>query len=108
MTSVVLAATLLVTLQTAPAQRDPRDLACLWGATVRFGPDIRGTLTLLRSEGGWRADIAGFSVPVRVDRQGITFELPDQKASFRGKVNGREIVGQWMGQRTENGGSVYA
>ncbi len=101
-------ATLLLTLPTAPAQQGPPDLTGLWAARARFGPDIRGALILLRGDSGWRADIAGFSVPVRVDGQGVWFELPDEKGSFRGKVNGRDIVGQWVGQRTQNSGLAFA
>jgi CubicO group peptidase (beta-lactamase class C family) len=82
----------------APTQQTP-DLQGLWGATLRFGPDTRGTLLIYRTSDGWRADIAGFTVPVRVDGdtsplsptgrggQGVrafAFELPDHKGSFRG------------------------
>lgn len=102
------AATLVVSLPIAPAPQAPPDLTGLWAARVRFGPDIRGPLTVLRDDSGWRADIAGFSVPARVDGQRVSFELPDEKGSFRGKVNGRDIVGHWVGQRTQNSGLAYA
>lgn len=102
------AATLVVSLPIAPAPQAPPDLTGLWAARLRFGPDIRGSLTLLRDDSGWRADIAGFSVPARVDGQGVSFELPDEKGSFRGKVNGRDIVGHWVGQRGQNSGLGYA
>ncbi|HXL35345.1 MAG TPA: serine hydrolase [Gemmatimonadales bacterium] len=65
----------------------PADLTGLWGATLRFGPDIGGTLLIYRTSDGWRADIAGFTVPVRIDGQGLrafAFELPDKKGAFRG------------------------
>jgi len=68
------------------AQSRP-DLSGLWSATLRFGPDIRGPLIIHRTAdgGGWRADIAGFSVPVRLDGQGVrfAFELPDGKGALR-------------------------
>jgi hypothetical protein len=54
----------------------------LWGAALRFGPDIRGTLIIYRTADGWRADMAGFSVPARVNGQSVTFTLPDGKGSF--------------------------
>src|SRR5690348_6516922 len=101
-------ASLLLRVPAAPAQQGPPDLAGLWAGRARFGPDIRGALILLRGDRGWRADIAGFSVPVRVDRQGLSFELPDGKGSFRGKMVGREIVAQWIGQRAEGSGVAYA
>ena len=63
----------------------PPDLSGLWSATLRFGPDIRGPLIIHRSADGWRADIAGFSVPVRTDGPGVrfAFDLPDGKGALR-------------------------
>ena len=68
----------------AAAQATP-DLQGLWAATLRFGPDIHGTLIVHRTADGWRADIAGFSVPAQVNGRGpdVTFTLPDGKGSFR-------------------------
>jgi CubicO group peptidase (beta-lactamase class C family) len=63
---------------------------------------------VLRVGDGWRADIAGFSAPARVDGHGVSFELPDGKGSFRGKLNGGRIIGQWIGQPTYNSGLAYA
>ena len=65
------------------AQSTP-DLSGLWGATLRFGPDIRGPLIIYRTPEGWRADIAGFSVPARREGETFAFELPDGKGALRG------------------------
>lgn len=92
----------------APAQQSGSDLTGLWAAKVRFGPDIRGSLTLLRDRNGWRADIAGFSVPAWYHGRDVQFQLPDGKGGFRGKLNGRDIVGQWVGQRAQSSGNAYA
>jgi CubicO group peptidase (beta-lactamase class C family) len=102
------AAILLLTSRTAPAQQGAPDLTGLWTARVNFGPDIGGPLTLLRGGKAWRADIAGFSVPVRLDGRELSFVLPNEKGSFRGKVSGPDIVGQWIGQRTQSSGASYA
>lgn len=108
------AAILLLTLPTVAAQPAPQaqpappDLTGLWAATVRFGPDIRGPLILLRGAGEWRADIAGFSVPVRVDGRRVSFELPNDKGSFRGTLSGRDIVGHWISQVSQGSGLAYA
>lgn len=51
---------------------------------------------------------AGFSVSAQVESQGISFELPDGKGTFRGRLQGRDIVGQWVGQRRRNSGLAYA
>ena len=68
----------LILAQTAAA-----DLTGLWEATLRFGPDIRGPLMIYRTPDGWRADIAGFTVPVQLDGSELRFALPDGKGSFR-------------------------
>ena len=102
------AAALLLASPRAAAQQAAPELTGLWAAKVRFGSDIRGPLILLRAGDGWRADLAGFSVPARGDGQGVSFELPDGKGSFRGRLAGRHIVGQWIGQPTYNSGLAYA
>jgi CubicO group peptidase (beta-lactamase class C family) len=86
--TTILALTLALSQAAAQA---PADLSGLWAATLRFGPDVRGTLIIVREPNGWRADIAGFSVPVRGERpQAFAFELPDGKGAFR---NGHWIAG---------------
>jgi CubicO group peptidase (beta-lactamase class C family) len=101
-------AALFPALASGAAQDAAPDLTGLWAAKARFGPDIRGPLILLRAGDGWRADLAGFSVAARADGRGVSFELPDGKGSFRGKVDGRKIVGHWVGQPTYNSGLAYA
>jgi CubicO group peptidase (beta-lactamase class C family) len=106
--SFATAATLVLASSIAAAQQAGPDLTGLWAAKVNLGPDIRGPLTLLRTGKAWRADIVGFSVPVRFEGQELSFALPDEKGSFRGKVIGPEIVGQWIGHRSQSSGSAYA
>lgn len=98
---------LLLALPAPAAQAPTPDLSGLWGAKLRFGPDVKGPLFLVRSEGGWRADIAGFSVPARAEGERLSFELPDGKGSFRGKFSGRTIVGQWIQEKSSTGGVAY-
>ena len=107
-TAFAAAAALVLAWRTAPAQQGAPDLTGLWAAQVRFGPDIRGPLLLLRHGTTWRADIAGFSLPVQADRGELAFELPDGEGSFRGRVSGAEIVGQWIGSVSRNSGMRYA
>src|SRR2546430_1313620 len=79
-----LAVSLLLALAANAAAQSTPDLAGLWGATLRFGPDTRGPLIIYRTPEGWRADVAGFTVPVRGDRPAtFAFELPDGKGSLR-------------------------
>ncbi len=83
---------LCLALAASATAQSPPDLTGLWGASLRFGTGISGTLLIYRTPEGWRADIAGFTVPVRVDEgDGVgwwAFELPDGKGSFR--------RGQWI------------
>ena len=77
------AVSLLFVLAASLAAQSTPDFTGLWGATLRFGPDIRGPLFIYRTPEGWRADIAGFTVPVKASGQQFTFELPDGKGAFR-------------------------
>jgi CubicO group peptidase (beta-lactamase class C family) len=95
-------------LRSAPAQQSSPDLTGLWAAKVRFGPDVRGPLLLMRQGNAWRADIAGFSQPVRRSARELSFELPDGRGSFRGRLNGTEIAGQWIGPVNQSSGMRYA
>lgn len=65
------------------AAQSPPDLSGLWSATQRLGPDIRGPLIIHRTADGWRADIAGFSVPAQIKGQTFAFALPDAKGALR-------------------------
>src|SRR3989442_200236 len=60
-----LAVSLLFALAANAAAQSTPDLTGLWGATLRFGPDTHGPLIIYRTPDEWRADIAGFTVPVR-------------------------------------------
>jgi CubicO group peptidase (beta-lactamase class C family) len=82
--SLATALVLSIGLGASSAGQSTPDLHGLWGATLRFGPDIHGTLLIHRTAEGWRADIAGFSVPARGEPPAVAFELPDGKGAFRG------------------------
>ncbi len=64
-TAVVLLAGSVFALQVAHAQAVAPDLSGLWAAKIRYGPDIRGPLILLRERNAWTADIAGFRIAAR-------------------------------------------
>ena len=84
-----------------PAVAQPGGVAGLeglWHAKLRFGPDVRGDLTLERDgASAWRATIAGHEAPATVAGDSVRFELGDDRGSFRGAfVDGRKrIVGHW-------------
>jgi CubicO group peptidase (beta-lactamase class C family) len=80
-----------------PAQTTSADLAGLWRAKRRFGPDARGTLIVQRTGSAFTADMMGFTVPVSVADKELTFELPNREGGFRGKLQpGGAIRGFWF------------
>ncbi len=102
-----LAASLIAVAAAAQGAGD-ENLEGLWAARARYGPDVRGTLIILPRSGTLQADIAGFSVPVRIDGPTIAFTLPDGKGSFRGVREAGRIVGQWIQPTTAGSGLAYA
>src|SRR5438128_2442719 len=65
------------------------ELAGLWEAKLRFGPDIRGPLILERANGTWHAEIAGRGTAARLAGDTITFELPDGRTGGERAGRGR-------------------
>ena len=80
-----------------PQTNSAKELAGLWEAKKRFGPEVRGTLFLRQTSAHWQAEIAGRFAPVKLDGNSISFELPDRQGKFRGKFDARrtKIVGHW-------------
>ena len=91
------------------AQGNASELAGLWAAKLRFGPDIRGPLTI-EPAAGWRAEIAVVSTDAHVRGDTISFDLPDGRGAFRGLMApGRQrILGYWTQATTVSNGSPYA
>jgi len=101
----------ILLVQTAAAQANPaQELAGLWQAKRRFGPDVRGTLLVKQSNGKWQAEIAGRIAPVKLAGEKIAFELPDGNGAFQGKLasSRTKIVGHWIQPATIEGGTPYA
>ncbi len=83
---------------TANAQANSaKELAGLWEAKQRFGPEVRGTLFVRRTGDRWQAEIAGRFATVKIEGDSVSFELPDRQGKFRGKFDARrtKIVGHW-------------
>jgi CubicO group peptidase (beta-lactamase class C family) len=87
-----------------------RELAGLWQAKRRFGPDVRGTLVVHQSPAGWRAEIAGRSGVAKVTDGTVSIELPDGYGSFRGKFSEKRdrLIGHWIQPRQFTNGTTYA
>jgi CubicO group peptidase (beta-lactamase class C family) len=72
------------------------ELAGLWKAKKKFGPDARGTLVLQRSGTSWTADFIGRTLPVAHANGRLTFTLPGG-GTFRGRLDGSGVVrGHWV------------
>jgi len=86
------------------------ELAGIWGATRRFGPEIRGKLTLTRRDVGWQAEIAGFTVDASSPGTAIEFEIAGGRGRFEGQLDasGQTILGHWIQPPTVNNGLRFA
>lgn len=81
----------------APVVADSTDeLAGLWKAKRRFGPDARGPLVIQKTGTTYTADMIGRTLPVRIDAGELTFDLANGQGTFRGKVEKGEILGHWF------------
>jgi CubicO group peptidase (beta-lactamase class C family) len=95
----------------AAADTNAGELAGLWQAKRRFGPDIRGTLLITQSDRAWQAEIAGRAVPAGIAGETIRFRLADGRdGEFRGTFNAARttITGHWIQERRVDGGMPYA
>ncbi|HET7691917.1 MAG TPA: serine hydrolase [Gemmatimonadota bacterium] len=101
---LALAFALAMTIAYAP-DRFPRsdpstaadELKGLWKAKLRFGPDARGPLVIRREATTYSADMMGRLLPVRVDGDELSFELPRGEGAFRGMLqDDRTIRGVWI------------
>src|SRR2546423_1161017 len=78
------------------ADTSANDLAGLWKAKKRFGPDASGTIVLQRSARTYTADMVGRIVPVSSANGELTFTLPNG-GTFRGKLDDKGVVrGHWL------------
>jgi CubicO group peptidase (beta-lactamase class C family) len=85
-------------------------LTGLWGCERSFGPQVRGALTISRTEGKWSGSIGGFTEPVRAEKGELFLSLPGERGRFRGRLaaEGKKISGHWIAPRREIDGSVFA
>jgi len=80
-------------LPAAPAN----DLSGLWSAKRTFATLGPTRLIVTREQVEYRADMLGYSVPMHTDRGELTFSLPGDRGSFRGRVDtDGGIVGHWF------------
>lgn len=79
----------------------PADLAGLWKAKRRFGPDTRGPLVIERHAEQYTADFSGVRIPVTVANGELTFPSPRGDGSFHGKLEkDGTILAHWFKEGT--------
>jgi CubicO group peptidase (beta-lactamase class C family) len=92
--------------QASPSPRADQ-LVGLWKAKERYGPDARGTFIIQKTGSTYVADIMGRRLPVAVQNGELVLELPNKQGSFRGQVDGHEIMGHWTQPGTIANGFGY-
>ena len=82
----------------------------LWEAKRRFGPDIRGTLTIVQERDGWRAEIAGVQTMFHSRGDTVAFDLPNHGGALTGYLakDGATITGHWIQPNAVVTGTEYA
>jgi CubicO group peptidase (beta-lactamase class C family) len=86
---------MLFALSVAAAPADGDALVGLWKAKRWLRPNVRSTLIIRRDGEAYTADLAGRVMPMTVKAREISFQLPNGRGSFRGRVEGGEITGSW-------------
>ncbi|NOK16241.1 serine hydrolase domain-containing protein [Corallococcus carmarthensis] len=73
-------------------------LVGIWGSERVLGPQVRGELTLVRDGNNWRARIAGFDVPARIDGRKVSVVMPGGQGELRATLaeHGQGITGHWI------------
>ncbi|MBJ6759894.1 serine hydrolase [Myxococcaceae bacterium JPH2] len=99
---------LVLAAPTAPTSAEV--LVGTWGSERLLGPQVRGELTLVSHEGAWRARIAGFDVPARVEGGKLRVTLPGGQGELRGPVPeaGQRITSHWIQPRVRMSGMKFA
>jgi CubicO group peptidase (beta-lactamase class C family) len=68
-------------------------------------------MVIERTGGAYTAEMIGKTVPVRVEKDALSFDLPNGEGTFRGRLrNGGAIAGFWFPPRgmAQNAGGVFA
>src|SRR4051794_15050633 len=92
---------------TRPPPGAAGELAGLWQARRRFGPDVRGTLVVRHIGKEWRAEVAGRTATVQRTGDTLSFKLSNGEGEFRGHFSRsrRRIEGDWFQPVAVNTGS---
>jgi len=86
------------------------NLEGVWGAKRHFGPEVQGSLEIIRSKDSCRAVISHYDLACTNEDDHVRFDLPDNRGSFTGRPqeNGSVIRGYWIQPPTVNDGTKFA
>ncbi|HEX6904220.1 MAG TPA: serine hydrolase [Thermoanaerobaculia bacterium] len=98
--------TLALIIVAVPSPAD--ELEGLWKAKRWFGPFARGPLVIQRTGTAYTAEMMGRTLTVRVDKDELSFDLPNGQGSFRGEMQAGGILGHWFPPASVIHGSRYA
>jgi hypothetical protein len=99
-----------VALRVRAQSSNPGVTEGLWEAKRRFGPDVRGLLTIGQAADGWHADVAGSQAPVRVSGDTVSLELPNHGGALIAYLSKDRstISGHWIQPAIVSSGGEYA
>ena len=80
----------------SPSPNGVEDLTGLWKAKRWFGDFDNTRLIIQRNGDVYTADILGEILPVRRDKDDLTFALPQGREKFHGKLQQNGIHGHWI------------
>jgi CubicO group peptidase (beta-lactamase class C family) len=85
-------------------------IAGLWGSERVFASGLRGELVVETRGSEWRAKIGGAELPVKREKDAISFNSGEDKGEFRGRMtaDSKKIVGHWIQPITVISGNRYA
>ena len=91
------------------AQTNPAaELAGLWEAKLRFGPDVRGTLTIARDADAWLGEIADLAATANVAGDAVAVSFAEGRFTGRFDKTRTKITGHWVQPRTMTNRSEFA
>lgn len=89
---------LLLADATAQTPAPVDELIGIWAGETRFGPGLRGELSVAREGAVWRVTLSNAESSFRVTRRNVRFAFPGNLGQFRGVLSGdgRIIEGFWL------------
>lgn len=97
-------------LPTVAAEGRLSELAGIWEAKRRFGPELRGEASLHRSQSRWIAQVGGYTVEFSGTNELVEFDLPGDRGRFTGRLDPatRRIDGHWQQPPLVTNGLAFA